>query len=524
MKTTTNKSVLPFFTFDTGIYLSWYHRCVASTSSAYQWASAVFSAKPLIHFKPSLIIIGVFLLLSTACKKDLAKVNENPNAPAKAEPQSLLSNVLYQSAKNNAEEAWKNGNLLAQHTSNIEFFPIDRYDVGTNTELWNATYRLLNDVYSIETSPASNQGYKGIALVLRSQLAALLTDLWGDVPYSQAIKGTSEGIFSPAYDKQQDIYTGPNGILDNLDKAITLLTSSKDVISGDIMFKGDLSKWARLASSLKVRYLMRISRKVDVSTPLQNLLTQNNLLRSNSDNAVVPFLASAPNQWFLVNEREGRYADVRMSTTSENILVGLNDARLGVYFKPTVNSATTAMPVYKGLPNGLSRASQNAYNFNDISLIGRLFRDEPQGVDAPIMTYTELQFLLAEAAQKKLIQGSAATYYEAGIKASHDYYKVSVPAGYFTKMEVAFDGTDDLKKIMTQKWISNFLNGYEAWLDVRRTGFPVLPVPKDNLNADKFPVRFRYPDIEQAANKKNYTEAAARIGGDNYNSKGWWEN
>ncbi len=104
------------------------------------------------------------------------------------------------------------------------------------------------------------------------------------------------------------------------------------------------------------------------------------------------------------------------------------------------------MPVYKGLPNGLSRASQNAYNFNDISLIGRLFRDEPQGVDAPIMTYAELQFLLAEAAQKKLIQGSAATYYEAGIKASHDYYKVSVPAGYFTKMEVAFDGTDDLKR------------------------------------------------------------------------------
>ncbi|MEJ7830256.1 MAG: SusD/RagB family nutrient-binding outer membrane lipoprotein, partial [Segetibacter sp.] len=98
----------------------------------------------------SLIILVLFIALSTACKKDLATVNENPNAPEKADPQFLLSNVLYQAAKNNTEEAWKNGNLLAQHTSNIEFFPIDRYDVGTNTELWNATYRLLNDLNSIE--------------------------------------------------------------------------------------------------------------------------------------------------------------------------------------------------------------------------------------------------------------------------------------------------------------------------------------------------------------------------------------
>jgi hypothetical protein len=348
--------------------------------------------------------------------------------------------------------------------------------------------------------------------------------LWGDVPYSQAIKGSTGGIFSPVYDKQQDIYMSPNGILDNLDKAIALLSTTKDVIAGDILYKGDLSKWVRFAGSLKVRYLVRVSKKVNVSAALQDLVSKNNLLRSNSDNAVIPFLTSAPNQWFLINEREGRYADVRMSKTSENIFTGLNDARLGVFFKPTAASVIANNPAFKGLPNGLSRESQNSFNLNDISLIGRLFRDEPQGVNAPLMTYAELQFLLAEAAQKGLITGSANTYYQAGIQASHDYYKVNVPAGYFARTDVALNGTDNLRKIITQKWISNFMNGYEAWLDVRRTGFPVLPIPKDNLNADRFPVRFRYPDIEQAANKKNYTEAAARIGGDTYNSKGWWEN
>ena len=470
-----------------------------------------------------IVFILSLLMLLTGCKKNLADVNVNPNSPERADPQFLLSNVLYQSAKNNAEEAWKNGNLLAQHTSNIEFFPVDRYDVGSNTELWNATYRLLNDVNSIETSPATNNAYKGVALILKSQLAALLTDLWNDVPYFQAIKGSSNEIFSPVYDKQQEIYTAPKGILDNLDKAITMLSSTTDVIAGDIMFKGDLNKWVRLASSLKVRYLVRISKNFNVASQLQVLVSQNKLMRNNADNAVIPFLASAPNQWFLINEREGRYADVRMSKTSENIFTGLMDARLAIYFKPTAASVTAGTPGFKGLPNGLSRQSQNAFNLNDISFIGRLFRDEPQGVNAPLMTYTELQFLLAEAALKGLISGSASTYYNEGIQSSHDYYKVSLPANYLTRPGVAFNGTEELKKIMTQKWISNFMNGYEAWLDVRRTGFPILPIPNDNLNADKFPVRFRYPNIEQAANKVNYSEAALRIGGDNYNSKGWWE-
>jgi hypothetical protein len=468
------------------------------------------------------IIVGV--LCFAGCSKSLSEVNNNPNAPEQTDPQFLLSNVIYQTAKNNAEEGWKNGSLLAQHTSNIEFFPVDRYDLGTNTELWNATYRLLNDVYTIENSPLSNQAYKGVALVLRSVLASLLTDLWNDVPYSQAIKGASDGIFAPAYDKQQDIYTGPDGILKNLEKAAQMLSATSDVINGDILYKGDLTKWVRLANSLQVRYLVRISKKVNVSAPLQALVTGNRLLRNNADNAVIPFLASAPNQWFLINEREGRYADVRMSKVSEQILLPLNDARTGVYFKPTLASQAAGNPTYKGLPNGLSRQSQNAFNFNDISLIGKLFRDDATGVNAPIMTYHELQFLLAEAGQKGFITGAATSYYEAGIRAAHAYYNTALPSGYLGHPGVVLNGNEDLKKIMTQKWIANFLNGYEAWIDIRRTGFPQLTVPQDNLNNNRFPVRFRYPSTEQAANNSNYQAAVQRIGGDSYDSKGWWEN
>lgn len=469
------------------------------------------------------LLLSFVAILFSACKKNLSGVNQNLNAPETVNPQFLLSNVLYQTAKNNAEEAWKNGNLLAQHTSNIEFFPVDRYDVGTNTELWNLTYRLLNDVTAIENSPQSNQAYKGVALVMRSVLAALLTDLWNDVPYTQAIKGASMGVFAPVYDKQEDIYTSPEGILASLDKAVKILSATTDGLNGDILYKGDLSKWLRLANSLKVRYLLRISGKRNVASQLQDLVSGDKLFRKNSDNAVIPFLASAPNQWFLINEREGRYADVRMSKTSENIMVPLMDARTGVYFKPTVLSISTGNPMFKGLPNGLSRQSQNAYNFNDISLIGKLFRDDPTGVNAPIMTYAELQFSLAEAAQKGFIAGSATDYYQEGIRASHAYYNAAVPAGYLTSGPVQLNGTDNLKKIMTQKWIANFMNGYEAWIDVRRTGFPQLPIPQDNLNNNKLPVRFRYPATEQAANRANYEAAVRRIGSDTYDNKGWWE-
>ncbi len=471
----------------------------------------------------SLLILVFLLPILPGCKKSLTEINQNPNAPESADPQFLLSNVIYQSAKNNAEEGWKNGNLLAQLTSNLFFYPIDRYDVGSNTELWNATYHLLNDIQSIQSSPVANPAYQGVLLVMKAMLSSLLTDLWTNVPYSQAIRGATDGVFDPVYDSQEEIYIGTNGILQTLDQAVQMLSNTSATINGDILYKGDLSKWIRFANSLKVRYLVRISKQINVSAELQSLLDGNMLFRSNADNAVVPFLASAPNQWFLINEREGRYADVRMSKTSENILVPLADARLGIYFKPTPVSIASGTPAYKGLPNGLSLQSQNAYDFNDISLIGKLFRNDPSGVNAPLMTYAELQFLLAEAAQKGFISGDVPDFYNAGITASHAYFGTSVPAGYLTSSGVALAGANDVEKIMTQKWISNFLNGYEAWLDIRRTGYPKLSLPKDNLNNDQFPVRFRYPSSEQAANKKNYDAAVSELGGDTYNIKGWWE-
>lgn len=464
----------------------------------------------------------VFLLIGVVGCQKFDEFNQNPNAPEEVDPQFLLSNVLVEASDNQAYWGWHAGSLLAQHSANLEFLPVDRYDLGNNEGLWNETYRLLNDLQAIMQSDQGNEAYTAICQILTAHQVALLTDLWTNVPFSAALQGESNGNFTPVFDAQEAIYTGENGILDLLRRAVETLESTSESVNGDVMYNGDLNAWIRFANALRIRYLLRISDKMDVATELQSIVDDGQIFTSNAESALIPYLSSAPNQWVIFNEREGRYVDVRMSKTAENIFTALDDPRVGVFYKPTVNSMDGS-PEYTGIPNGLSRESQNDYDLNDVSLMGSFLRDEPDGMDAVFMTYSELQFCLAEASLKGLISGLPAAYYEAGIQSSFDHYEVELPAGYFLSAEVVLDGTDDLKRIMTQKWIALFMNGYESWLDIRRTGIPEMMISPDNLNGNIFPVRYRYPSSEQAVNSANYSNAVAAIGGDNYNSKGWWE-
>ncbi len=459
-----------------------------------------------------------------SCSKEFEKINTNPNAPEQVDAQFLLSNILWNAANNNAVDAWNAGNFLAQLTAKHNFNEIDRYDIRTNTELWNKTYLLLNDVKSLETlAENGNQTYKGIALVMRAFLFATLTDLWGDVPYSEAIKGTSDNNFSPKYDTQEEIYTGNEGILQTLRDAVTILDGSRNnlPIKGDLIYNGNVDQWIRFANSLRVRYLLRVSNKINVASEIQTIVSSNLLLQSNMDNSLVPYLATAPSQWFVHTIREGDYSGVRMSSMIDSVLTNLNDPRLQVWFKPTSASVGMGMPVYKSIPNGLGPASIGQYDLADVSTLGAIFRDQPAGVNAVLMLYSELQFALAEAAQRGLIGGSAQMYYENGIQASFDYYNTTMPSNYLVQSEVAWDGS--LSKIITQKWLASMLVGYEGWFNYRRTGFPVLKQAVDNVNNDMVPVRYRYPDTEKAVNPNNYNAAVSRIGGDTYNIKVWWD-
>jgi hypothetical protein len=468
-----------------------------------------------------LLITLLITTLLAGCKK-FDEANINQNAPEEVNPQFLLANVLSEGSNNQAFWGWHAGNFLSQHASNLEFLPIDRYNLGSNEGLWTATYRLMKDLKDIKNSDEGNDAYGAIADILTAHQVSLLTDLWTNVPFSESLEAET-GNFTPVFDSQEDIYTADNGILDLLRSAVVVLQNTQENVEGDLMYNGDINKWIKFANSLRIRYLMRISAKVNVSMELQQIVDDGLIFQSVNDEAVVPYLTAAPNQWVIFNEREGRYVDVRMSKTAEDILTPLDDPRMAHYYKPT-NNSTPGNEQYLGIPNGLNRESQNSYNLSDISLMGSYLRDQPDAVKAGFMTFAELQFCLAEAAQKGIIAGSANDFYEAAIQGSFDHLGLTLPAGYLAQTNVALDGMNDLERIMTQKWIASFMNGYEAWLDVRRTGFPTLPIPQDNLNNDVFPVRYAYPSTEQAVNGANYSQAVSAIGGDNFNSKGWWEN
>lgn len=470
-----------------------------------------------------------FILMTFSCTENFEDINDNPNAPQEVSPEFLLTNVILEQINEHTyTQGLRFNNYIAQFNSDVEFERIDRYELGSNSGYWNMIFGLLADLESMKELPGYNEAYEGVAEIYKVYLYSQLTDLWGDVPYSEAIQ-FDELNFTPVYDQQEEIYTNPeNGLLARLEAAAFQLENTNETIRGDIMFENDLDQWVRFANSLQVRFRIRISKKFTDFSKLQQLAGEGKLMQSNADNAVVSYLSAAPNQFPLFNAATGIYQGLKMSETFENQLKQWNDPRLSVFFKPTPVSVQEGTPEFKGLQNGLSTQSisERGIDLNDLSILSDRFRAIPNGVDAQIMLYSEVQFALAEAVERSFISGDANEYYQNAIEAHFDYYGTSVPSDYFSQQTVVLSGStqDNLEKILTQKWLSLFMIGHEAWFNIRRTGIPNLEPGPDNFNEGRYPVRYLYPESEQAVNKENYDAAVESIGGNNINSKNWWEN
>lgn len=472
-------------------------------------------------------IIAIFFI--AGCTEDFEEINSNPNEPETVLPNLLLSTIISDAMNTYVRDiGWSKGNLTAQLTAKINFTGFDRYDWGSETGTWNSLYGNLTEVEELleiaRAEETANTSYEGMALVMKAFIFSILTDNWGDVPYTETIKAKSEDIFAPTFDTQQSIY---EGILADLETANDLLKQGAPIFGGDLFYDGDIDKWVRLTNSLRMRYLMRISNVSDVSVEMQQIVDNEMLFESNADNALIVYGANGrADSWPVSVARVGSFDEYRLSTTSETVLKDFNDGRLFAWFQPTDNPNDDP-DLYAGMPNGLSE--DNASNYNGgASNVSRLrqsfFFDSPNSVRPTLMQYAELQFIMAEAAQRGLITGDAQTYYENGITASFEFWGVDDDlTTYLVQPGVAYD--DDLETIITQKWLASFLVGAEAWYDFRRTGFPSVIVPgPDNVNGDRVPVKFIYPDVEQTLNTENYQDAVSRLGGtDNINAPGWWE-
>lgn len=499
------------------------------------------------------IIVPVFAsVLIAGCTKDFADTNTNLNNPTSVTPDLLLSGVLKSTLDRQVSEAWGIGNIVVQHHAKIQFVNEDRYGWNEQNGLWSnvfGNYRNLQNIFTAVDGDQANP-YYGVALILKSWMFSLVTDAYGDVPYSEAGKAKTDGVYQPVYDKQEDIYTG---ILADLKKANEVLATANGTFSGDIIYGGgaaSLVKWRKLANSLRLRYLMRLSKKKNVNAEMQAIVgdpVNNPVFTGNGDNAELKYLSAAPNQWPLYGTRVGSFDEFRVSKTLTDRLSALGDPRLKVFGRPTQASVAAGTPAIQGVPNGLSDVDALAYNggVQGVSRIGYTFAclvcndagQAPPAADAPralLMTYAELQFILAEARQKGMIStGDAATYYTNGINANFAYWQsvvpaaynlnISMPAGYHTQAAVEYTGTTEerLAKIALQKWIALYFNGLEAWFDWRRTGMPAIVPGPANLNNNKVPVRYIYPLSEQSLNGTNREAAVQRQGADDLNTRPW---
>ncbi|MFZ4568910.1 MAG: SusD/RagB family nutrient-binding outer membrane lipoprotein [Bacteroidota bacterium] len=482
--------------------------------------------------KKIVLIIACIALTVSGCTSEFKDMNVNPNAPVDVTPGLLLPNIIRTPINNMMDNAWSYGNIVIQHTAKRQFVNEDRYLWGDVSGPWNSGYSTLRDVRNmINAAEAAGQSnYVGIGLIMRSYIFSQLTDLYGDIPYTQAVKA-SEGIVLPSYDTQESIYTA---MLADLKKANTLLGSTNETIDGDILYSGNITKWKKFANSLSLRLLMRISAKKNVQSQFSEIInnpSQFPIFENNSDNAAITYLAAFPNQFPQATNRVGSFKEFTLSKTLADSLNAYQDPRIIVFGRPTEESASTATPLYAGLPNGLSDVDALNYGNNGraISYVGTLWFEEcitARGIKIAkgvMMTYPELQFILAEASQKGLISGTALTYYENGVKASFDYFDTKMPDTYLTQSAVSLSSGNPLVKIATQKWISLFYHSMEAWADWRRSGLPELKPGQSNLNGDRIPSRFLYPLSEQALNATNLSAAISRQGADDINTKIWWD-
>lgn len=467
-------------------------------------------------------IILIFSTFFLGCEKNFNEINADLDNPVTIPAEQIIGTVVtgFGNTMYSTFYGVENGTTWSQQTAMIQYNDPERYKprVSSLDAVWNNFYLYASNAkqMGILAEAEGNESAQGIALVLKAYSFSMLTDIYGDIPYSEALLA-SEGITTPVYDKQEDVYTG---ILADLDTAITLLNSGNGSISAsfDVLYGGDISKWNKFAHSLKFRCLMRISGKKDVSAKLQGLVNSGNLFESVDDEAKLAYLGASPNAnpFFETIVEQGR-EEHKSAKAMIDILQENSDPRLTAYAQEAVNGG------YLGKPAGFSDLPLAGFGYDDVSDLGEAYL-KPEA-PAYFVSYSELLFLLAEATHEGYISGGEAKaqkYYEDGINNSFTENGVSSDS-YLNSSFAGYDSAKATEQINTQKWIALFGQGFESWTEWRRTKYPVLQ-PATEGYISEIPSRFKYQSEEVSLNKVNYTAAVSAQGPDELTTKVWWMN
>ena len=458
-------------------------------------------------------------LVITSCRQEL-DINVDPNNPSQASLSGLLSGSQVGFAFALGGEGTRMPAAVVQHYAGHrnQSLRYAQYRItSSDTDgTWTALYNTLMDMKELENKAAAsgNQAYLGVSKILQAHAFSVTTDLFGDIPFSQALQGRAN--ITPVYDKQEDIYPA---LITMIDEGLAALTAATETISGDIVYGGNVTKWKKYGNSLKLRLLNHLSSR-QPNAAANFLATNPSLIDTSADDAKVAFgsVASNANPIYQFDVLSGR-KDQAVASTIVNKMRALSDPRVSVYFNPVANNNSGLQGQYLGNTPGNDTDDSGE---NEYSRVGSAYAS----IKAPVvlMSAAEVNFIKAEVYYRASNAASAQAAYQAAI--TQDFAALglsSSAAAYLANANVAYNGT--LQRIMEQKWITMFQASYESWVDWRRTGFPALTPAASNVTSNVIPRNLPYPDVEINSNRANLVAGpGVPIPYTGLSNRVWWDN
>lgn len=477
------------------------------------------------------LAVGLLLAVGlgiSGCTDDFTAVNTNPNAPTDVGVQYLLPAALVDGVNDLLGTGFDRGtaSVWVQHYARLQYGDVDRYEIGGSFSdgWWSGLYTgALVDFDGVVTKATAtgNVNQQAVGRIMRSWMFHNMTDMWGDIPYSQALGGLASGNITPTYDDASSIYTALLGELSAASSQIAPTGSlfgeqfRGSVGNPDLLYGGDMEKWRLFANSLRLRMAMRIQSGSEASAAIAA-----GVFQSTGEEARFQWLGVAPNENPMAQAFRERPGDFRISKTMVDNLIAHNDPRLSIYADAALADGT-----YTGMPNGLN--DSHGIEFEEVSRIGSWFLRP--GTPTLIISYAEVALLQAEAAVRGFAGGDAESLYQAGVRASMEAYDIpsaDIDAYLAGPMvDFAADMATQLDQIAMQMWFALYDQGPEAWAYQRRTGVPNLIAGPDNVNNGIVPVRLPYPLSEQSVNSANLNAAnsAQGLSGQPWNTPLFWD-
>ncbi|WP_349353576.1 SusD/RagB family nutrient-binding outer membrane lipoprotein [Gracilimonas sp. BCB1] len=478
----------------------------------------------------SIVLVTLVTVLFASCD-DFGNINTDPNNPSQVRTELLLTNA--QKGMGDKVGAVM-GTLWIQYMGETQYTDDQEYrNVNANFNGWyTGELQDLQTIIDLNSNPetagdvlsgGSNENQIAVARILKAYFYMMITDRWGMVPYSEALQGREN--LQPAYDAQSAIYSD---LIAELKAAAEQIDPSSAAVVGDILFEGDMDQWAAFANSLRARAALRLSEANASlgSTEFADAVNDGII----QEDVMYPYLSNADNEnpWY---SRFRTRTDYAIHKTIADTMKTLNDYRILVYANPAPDQDNGDSEVTFNEIVGIPFA-ENAGDIpnSEISFPGSAIGAGgpsvgQQDAPLPIITLAEMEFAQAEAVERGWIAGVAADHYNAGIEASWNQWGVFDQANftaYLANPEVTYDTNTWEEQIGYQRWLALFPNGYEAWSEWRRLGYPDLE-PNEWGVLNQIPVRFTYPSSEATNNTENYEAAVDAQGPDAPTTNVWWD-